>query len=671
MISKHGVPGVLSSRSMRRTCLAGAMVCLSIPTVLFGQQGYDVQRGRILTGPIVQSLTGVANTSACAAACTAKSGCRAFTYIPSAKICEIKGQETFQAGSVAGYISGVATAQLPVASAAGAGFYMIVVGDPQHPRTLAKYNVQSSRYLEGAIIKSLPGVAHLDDCAQACEDDYDNAADNTPKEKVCSAFTFIPSMNVCEFKSTKAFAAPVTNGYTSGIRGDTFNNPLSETHNRNFIASANRLAGQLGSQNVRGVIINGDLTEYGQDWELAKYRELYHSNLLPATVYPGLGNHDYNNNVTDEKQEGCPENSCANRMVLFFRDEVRKLKPAGFDFTEKIGEYQFPSIRNTYEGSLAYSWDINNVHFVQLNLYPGYQRDWAAYVSSVTPDGSAGARTFAFKIRPAFDWLRQDLSKARQEGKAIILNFHDPYNYWTDSDKAQFDQILTDYSVSAAFVAHHHAFVGASVAADKHQLTADESYKPVLTSSGRDQFYGSSRVPWFYSGSVIYNTYLLVNFTGSNTMTVERVFSTGGDVDRIDKSAPVVVPLKTPKANVSYTLPPADTNTVKLWNQSGFAARMTVKYSHLGNMVEKDSGVVLTGGVAIVDVPISAAGIVVRGFAYTAYDILAFLDGKTPGTRPGLRPEAWKSIAVQSAAPNSCFKTFGTIFSPQWAADCN
>lgn len=674
---------------MTRTRIAGVAVFFGFGIVTHAQSGYDVREARILTGAIVESRNGVADVNACAAACTGKGGCKAFTYIPSRQICELKGAETFQSGQFIGYVSGVAAAAANTAPA-GPGFYMIVVGDTQYPRTYPKYEMKEGRVLKGDTIKVENNIASVAECAYDCLEKSDK----------CTSFVYMSAVKSCQFKTSKDLAdGPSMPGFTSGIRTETFNNPVSETLNRNFIASTHRLAQQLGTQNFRGVIINGDLTEFGQDWELAKYKQLYDSKLLPATVYPGLGNHDYHNNVAWEKEKGCPEQSCPNRMVLFLRDEVRKLKTTGFDFTEKIGENQFPApLRNTYEGSLAYSWEVENVHFVQLNMYPGYQREWAAYVSSVAPDGSAGARTFAFKIKQAYDWLRQDLAKARKEGKAIILNYHDAGDFWTDSDRAIFAKIVAEFSVSAVFVAHTHTRVGRSVITDPRILT-ESTFKPPLEASTINQFYRytppgyapnrvaqraylnllqASTVPYFYSGTPMHNTYLLVNFTNNNTMTVERVRGDNGQVDRPDKDAPIVVQLKTPKADIPVTLPSED-NYIKFFNQSGYAARYKVTYTSQGDPITKDSGIVLLGAVAKIDVPVGATAVTAKGEAYTGEDILfAIMGGASPVgavTNAGTAavnggPTIWKEIFSGPSGVNMCYKTYGSTSSPQWSKDC-
>ena len=50
---------------------------------------------------------------------------------------------------------------------------------------------------------------------------------------------------------------------------------------------------------IRGIIINGDLTNYGHGWQLDTMKG-YWNNSLPGThFFMGLGNHDYENNIND------------------------------------------------------------------------------------------------------------------------------------------------------------------------------------------------------------------------------------------------------------------------------------------------------------------------------------------------------------------------------------
>jgi hypothetical protein len=93
-------------------------------------------------------------------------------------------------------------------------------------------------------------------------------------------------------------------------------------------------------------------------------------------------------------------------------------------------------------GSMAYSWDLcmqnrsssfsssqffqtnqpNCVHFVQLNNYPTYTRDF---------DGFLGAK---FSIKPSMRWLQQDLNNTQYP---VVVNLHDFDTHITQKDKVR------------------------------------------------------------------------------------------------------------------------------------------------------------------------------------------------------------------------------------------
>jgi cytolysin (calcineurin-like family phosphatase) len=267
--------------------------------------------------------------------------------------------------------------------------------------------------------------------------------------------------------------------------------------NRNHVASMNKLIAQKG--NVQGMIMNGDLTAFGHGNQLDKFKEIYA--YLNTRMFLGLGNHDYANNVDDTY-----ENAAANRMVEYMIDHIKTNGATNFDFRQET-QAGLP-IETTTRGSLAYSWDVGNVHFVQLHNYPVYETDWSNYVSI----GAAKRKTV--KIRSSLSWLAADLANARNAGKAIILNFHDPGGHWSDGYSSTeatqlsntFKDLLTTYGVSAVFVGHYHSSLG------KRSVNSPPDY---------------GNVPVFFCGSASQNKYLLVEFSG-NVMKVEKVSSLNG-----------------------------------------------------------------------------------------------------------------------------------------------
>jgi cytolysin (calcineurin-like family phosphatase) len=254
------------------------------------------------------------------------------------------------------------------------------------------------------------------------------------------------------------------------------------------------LANSLSSSQFAGVVINGDLTAYGHDDELDGYIGLW-DNKFAYNIYPGLGNHDYKNNVNN-----CTENNCATRMYRYGRDTFQTLNALRFDYTEGDQYYKFPSLRKEFNGSLAYSWEIGPIHLVQLNYSPIYVTDWNGW------DFSKARRDY-YNIQKSIDWLKADLKDAVSRGKRIILNMHnwddgDSDNGKTASTDPDFLQILSTYPVDAIFAGHIHSSCG--------------WINPVSTGQ---KLQGP---PVFRSGASLYKTFLMARFQ-SGKLTVQAV----------------------------------------------------------------------------------------------------------------------------------------------------
>ncbi len=246
--------------------------------------------------------------------------------------------------------------------------------------------------------------------------------------------------------------------------------------NMNHVQSLNAIQNTIGKDQFAGVVINGDLTAFGHDWQLEAYYDLYHRN-LNMNIYPGLGNHDISNNVDD-----CFENSCAKRMILFLKDHVHSLNVRSFDYHDSGTYYDFPSLRRRYGKSFAYSWDVGDIHFVQLNNYPSYTVGWNGW-------NFGKARRDYVHVHPAREWLINDLEQATKEGKHIILNYH------ISKFTPDIEDILRRFKISAIFAGHLHSYVGL--------FNFDTLW----------DFYGPGQhLPVFLGGSAVYQKYLLVRF---------------------------------------------------------------------------------------------------------------------------------------------------------------
>ena len=130
---------------------------------------------------------------------------------------------------------------------------------------------------------------------------------------------------------------------------DCSNRTIANADNHHQVRVMNNIKQKNGRHRVAGVIINGDLTAYGHADELNKYREFFESKLQMSS-FPGLGNHDYENNVHNSFNEDNPS-----RMLEYLAHKVDTLRVRDIDLS-----YNGMN-RN---GSYSYSWDIADVYFI-------------------------------------------------------------------------------------------------------------------------------------------------------------------------------------------------------------------------------------------------------------------------------------------------------------------
>lgn len=367
---------------------------------------------------------------------------------------------------------------------------------------------------------------------------------------------------------------------------------------------------------IKGVIANGDLTAFGHDWQLDKYREI--ASILQMPFYPGLGNHDYQNNVDDSYN-----NNCATRMVDFMYGWLKSNSGlVRYDFTE-VSYYKFPELRTDYTGSLAYSFNIGRVHFVQLQNFPSYQDDWNSW------NAGAARRDFYF-IKPSFYWLRNDLAIARNRGDIIIVNLHDYHDNFIEPGVTTFNGIMVEYGVSAVFAGHIHS------------------------TCERIGTIGNSSIPFFRSGSASYQDYLVADIDpNQRTMLVRKMECPfdgyyGFTNDRWECALNDTVP------NPPLPIPPLEGH-VTVFNEGGFVAKFQLRYSENGEPKSFETGEMPLGNKKTYYIPPYAKDVWLVGWEQT-----------------GLVWEGWRKVFDLrfSAPPNQCFKLYGTTLNPKWNNDC-
>ena len=255
------------------------------------------------------------------------------------------------------------------------------------------------------------------------------------------------------------------------------NDSQASKDNKNHVKSMINFMKNNKEYPYKGLIINGDLTESGYKKELNEFKMTYGvSGAFLGTHFYGLGNHDYHD---------------TSRMTGFMWEHLMDLLHKGVNLS--------------YDpNSQAYSWDINNVHFVQLHNYPGYN-----------PDGVLAASSSS-------SWLEDDLQIADAQRKAIVLNLHDGEG---SNNVNYISGLVNKYRISAVFIGHLHNRAGEWDFANSKSKIYDYRTKK---STGWDR----NNAAWaIYSGSAItpHQRYLVVEF-GTSKMYYKVVNSaTGGE----------------------------------------------------------------------------------------------------------------------------------------------
>ena len=268
--------------------------------------------------------------------------------------------------------------------------------------------------------------------------------------------------------------------------------------------------------NPTAVVIAGDLTEYWHDSEVDTFMSYWGHTADPSSVpnvafpvYLGLGNHDCSNNVGDcgwpaRGGGGDGKNGCAKNAVGFMKAMMS---------CNMVPNFPASTVQSYDTASLAYSWNIGRYHFVMLNNFPTYERS-------------------AIGVSSALGWLRTNLAAATAAGKHSVLVFHDPDEHWRDFGRESFGEfrnVVAANDVVAVFVGHYHDYLGRADAAGPLELEGAHAGQEisvalrVLDQDKRERY----PVPLFFSGNPIYNTFLLVRFTGS-FINVAAMDSTGG-----------------------------------------------------------------------------------------------------------------------------------------------
>jgi hypothetical protein len=185
------------------------------------------------------------------------------------------------------------------------------------------------------------------------------------------------------------------------------------------------------TKQIRGVIVAGDLTQNARDDEWGAYEDSMGT--MDRFFFEGLGNHDVASTGSSSKP--------GDRR----------------DYVGRKARNTWPTKRNYDNGGDEiphYSWDWHDVHFVQLNLFPGDDKPNSSKGSDLDP-------------RDALQFLIDDLAaNVGTTGRPIVLTHHYGFDsfsldWWEYSQRMAYWNAIKDYNIVAIITGHSHSYVGA------------------------------------------------------------------------------------------------------------------------------------------------------------------------------------------------------------------
>ncbi len=330
---------------------------------------------------------------------------------------------------------------------------------------------------------------------------------------------------------TRSYAQYITPGWAAGTRqghflvgadtqypridvGDGGHEDAAESERRLRLAFA-KVASMRDVGYYVPMFINGDLTEFGHGRERRPLQALFplmNGRASGPLFLPGLGNHDYENNVGD-----CANNGCARDSVCDIVKWVREIYPTSAHPVNVDWKFSDELLR----GSLSYSVTIGRLHFIQLNNYPAYSTSFKSHVELGFLD------EVTYQIDRSVRWLEGDLREARKAGLIIFINMHKRLGWSTGDYDSKIKALVEGYGVSAIFAGHHHAEQG---------------------------FYPTSRfgsVPVFQTGALTNGALMRVDYNVDAQSADVRAITSGGD--RLVRTIPLIVGHELPTTPIDFS----------------------------------------------------------------------------------------------------------------------
>jgi len=439
--------------------------------------------------------------------------------------------------------------------------------------------------------------------------------------------------------------------------------------------------GKLSVSNpeTQGVVINGDLTNTMDQYQIDVFESLYPSKYV---IYPGLGNHDYQNYTAynlgqkDSESWGAYDGNAVSKyggqlnLMQYFAKTVRANKNIqGFDWNDS-GHWDI-------SGSLAYFWDIGDYRFIQLNNFPPFAYKFSNYASRKVGNEN-------YDIQSSLPWLRMVLSKSKN--KKVILNMHSinsgdgfgSFDLSPDKDAKgdrhyqkgaysqpqwqagalEFGRILGENpNVVAIFAGHLHDLVGDQQFNETGTLVSigNSTYD---RRNARNEVMAGQAVPVLFSGSAEYNLLLSVKFEPTK-ITAQPYRTLNGNPTPIGTAKVIggldpAIASKGKDLQASPPIPAARTITFK--NEAGYVAKLSVVYFVNQNINGTQVPIAKALDTSAIPLGVSKTLEIPRDNA-KGMPISVVIEGI--GTTKG---KVLETTVPEAFNGNLCFKAWGTIF---------
>jgi len=181
---------------------------------------------------------------------------------------------------------------------------------------------------------------------------------------------------------------------------------------------------------VKGLVMNGDLTQYFHREERKKFTSLYHNIDGLEQYFPSLGNHDYDqgSGATYNGDEWVGPHYCNGKHAIAYFQSAFCNKIPHFDAKRRVTRFD--------PKSLAYSWDEGIYHFVHLHYHPTYE--------------NAG-----LQISNSLEWMERDLKLANEKELTTVLFIHAASGL-----PSSLENVILNSKVAVIFAGHLHRCVG-------------------------------------------------------------------------------------------------------------------------------------------------------------------------------------------------------------------